>query len=146
MPEAAARHDPVPAFRFRIVFDDLPECGFSDCSGLQLELETQDYAEGGLNTHTWKFPTRAKQSNVTLKRGVINRLLWDWLHDIANGVMKYRSGTITVFDTSGQQPVMRFQISRAFPVKWVGPELSATQSNLAMETLELAHQGMERLL
>ena len=146
MPDTGTRHDPFAAFRFSVVFDDLPECGFSDCSGLQVELESQEYIEGGLNTHTWKFPTRAKQSNVTLKRGVINRMLWDWLRDIATGNMKYRSGTITVFDLEGRAPVMKFQIEKAFPVKWTGPELSATQNNLAMETLELAHQGMERLL
>jgi phage tail-like protein len=146
MPDTGVRLDPFTAFRFVVVFDDLLECGFSDCTGLQVELESQDYIEGGLNTHTWKFPTRAKQSNLTLKRGVINRLLWDWLHDVATGNMKYRSGTIIVLDSSGRLPVMTFLIQKAFPVKWVGPELSAAQNNVAMETLELAHQGMERLL
>jgi phage tail-like protein len=146
MPDTGARLDPFLAFRFVVVFDDLPECGFSDCTGLQVELESQEYIEGGLNHHTWKFPTRAKQSNVTLKRGIINRLLWDWLHDVATGNMKYRSGTIKVLDSSGKTPMMSFQIQKAFPVKWVGPELSAGQNNVAMETLELAHQGMQRLL
>jgi len=146
MPDTGARRDPFPAFRFTVVFDELPECGFSDCSGLQVEIESQEYVEGGLNNHTWKFPTRAKQSNLTLKRGVVDKKLWDWMHDIATGNIRSRSGTITVFDISGKDAVMRFQVQKAFPVKWVGPELSAGQNNLAVETLELAHQGMERLL
>ena len=146
MADTGARRDPFPAFRFTVVFDELPECGFSDCSGRQMEIEAQEYVEGGLNTHTWKFPTRTKQQNLTLKRGVVDKKLWDWLHDISTGVIKPRSGTITVFDVSGKAPVMKFQIQKAFPVKWIGPELNAGQNNLAMETLELAHQGMDRLL
>jgi len=140
------RLDPIPSFRFVVLFDELPECGFSDCTGLQVELESQEYIEGGMNSHTWKFPTRAKQTNLTLKRGVVHRLLWDWLDDIRKGNIKVRSGTIIVFDSSGRLPVMTFQVHKAFPVKWSGPDLSALQNNIAMETLELAHQGMERLV
>ena len=51
MPNSGARKDPFPSFRFTITFDDLPPGGFSDCSGLQMETEVHDYAEGGLNTH-----------------------------------------------------------------------------------------------
>ena len=59
MPETGTREDPIPAFRFTVTFDNLPPGGFSDCTGLQTETEVQEYREGGLNTHTWKFATAA---------------------------------------------------------------------------------------
>ena len=144
MPSSGARNDPFPAFRFTITFDDLPPGGFTDCSGLQLETEVQDYMEGGLNTHTWKFATRTKQTALVLKRGIVNKVLWDWYHDITIGKMKFRNGTITVFDHDGTTQVLEYQVLQAFPTKWVGSELSASQSNLAVETVEFAHQGLER--
>ncbi|HEY8147689.1 MAG TPA: phage tail protein [Vicinamibacteria bacterium] len=144
MPDTGARFDPVPAFRFTVTFDDLPQGGFSDCSGLQSETEVQEYAEGGLNTHTWRFPGRTKQGNVTFKRGIVNKVLWDWHHAIANGDFKSRNCTVLVHDPSGSQDVLEFQLMDAFPAKWIGPELAAGQNNLAIETLEVAHQGMTR--
>jgi phage tail-like protein len=142
--KTSARLDPVTAFRFTVVFDDLPPGGFSDCTGLQLELETQEYAEGGLNTHTWRFAGRSKQTNVTLKRGIVNRVLWDWFQASATGDFRSRNCTVTVHDASGTEDVLEFQLADAFPVKWLGPELSASQNNLAVETLEIAHQGLSR--
>ena len=144
MPNSGARNDPFPSFRFTISFDDLPPGGFSDCSGLQMETEVQDYPEGGLNTHTWKFASRTKQSALVLKRGIVNKVLWDWYHDITLGKMKLRNATIIVFDHDGTKQVMEYQVLQAFPTKWVGSELSASQSNLAVETVEFAHQGLER--
>jgi phage tail-like protein len=144
MSETGVRNDPFPAFRFTITFDDLPPGGFSDCSGLQMETEIQEFPEGGVNTHVWKFATRSKQSNLTLKRGIVNKLLWDWHHDITIGKMKFRNATIVILDNSGLQRAMEFQVLQAFPIKWIGPELNAGQNNLAVETLEFAHQGLER--
>lgn len=144
MSKTSARLDPVTAFRFTVAFDDLPPGGFSDCTGLQLELETQEYAEGGLNTHTWRFAGRTKQNNLTLKRGIVNRVLWDWFHAISTGDFRSRNCTVTVHDASGAEDALEFQLTDAFPVKWIGPELAASQNNLAVETLEIAHQGLSR--
>jgi len=144
MSKTAERHDPVPGFRFTVTFDDLPPGGFSDCSGLQMETEVQEYAEGGLNGHTWKLPGRTKQGNVTLKRGIVNKSLWDWHRAIASGEFKARNCTIVVHDPSGSDDVIEFQLVDAFLSKWVGPELSAGQNNVAIETIEVAHQGLNR--
>jgi len=139
------RNDPAPAFRFTVRFDNFPPGGFSDCSGLQMETEVQEYREGGVNTHTWRFVTRSKQANLTLKRGIVNKTLWDWFQDIARGKMQFRNGSILVNDPSGGDDLIEFQILQAFPVKWSGPDLSAGQNNLAVETVEFAHQGLQRI-
>lgn len=144
MAETSDRNDPFVAFRFEVRIDDLPVAGFSNCTGLQLESEVLDYAEGGLNTHLRKFPARTKQVNLVLKRGIVDRKLWDWYYDLTQGTVTFHNGTIVVHDASGSQDVMEWQFDRAFPLKWVGPELNAMQSTLAVETLELCHEGLSR--
>ncbi len=144
MADTGNRSDPIPSFRFTVRFDSLQPVGFTDCTGLQLETEVQDYHEGGLNTHSWKFATRTKQGNLSLKHGIVDGVMWGWYLAIMRGDMQFRNGAITVQDPGGQD-AMEFQVLQAFPVKWVGPDLSASQNNLAVETLEFAHQGLLRI-
>jgi phage tail-like protein len=142
--EPSNRNDPFVVFRFQVAIDNMPVAGFSECSGLTLETEVKEYPEGGLNTHLHKFPGRVKQTNITLKRGIVDRKLWDWFYALSEGDVQYKGGTITVHDPSGANIVMRWEFKRAFPVKWMGPDLNATQNSVAVETLELAHHGLQR--
>jgi phage tail-like protein len=141
--EVARRVEPFLGFRFEVRVDDLPLGGFSECGGLQLETEILDYAEGGLNTSLHKLPVRTKQTNIKLKRGIADRSLWDWHAELVGGVVRRRSGSIRIHDPSGGQVVAEWQFHRAYPVKWVGPELNATQNQVAVETIELVHEGLE---
>ena len=136
-------YDPVPAFRFKVQLDNLPEAGFSEVSGLQLEVEVEDYPEGGQNTYVHKRPGRVKQSNVTLKRGIVSRRVWDWFYEIAQGTITRKTATIVLQDPSGQAK-MAWDLEEAFPIKWVGPDLNATQNNVAIESLELCYEGIKR--
>jgi len=141
------RLDPHPAFRFNVFMDNFTWVGgFTECSGLQLEVEVQDYPEGGLNTYIHKLPGRTRQNNIILKRGIVDPLVWQWIFEISSGFFTARSGSIVVQDLAGQIPVMTYNFQDAFPLKWTGPELNAMQNNVAMETLELCHQGLVRLL
>jgi phage tail-like protein len=144
MAQSGAREDPFPAFRFEVVLDDMPVSGFSECTGLQLELDVLDQPEGGQNSFTLKFPGRTKQSNITLKRGIVDRRMWDWFYDLTQGKVRFRNGSILIRDPSGSTVGMEWQFTRAFPTKWVGPDLNASQNNVAVETLELCHQGLSR--
>jgi phage tail-like protein len=71
--------------------------------------------------------------------------MWDWYYDLTQGHMRMRNGSIRIQDPAGQQVVAEWQFRDAFPCKWVGPDLNATQSSVAVETLELCHQGLERV-
>lgn len=139
------RKDPFVAFRFQVRIDDLSVAGFSECTGLQLETEVQDYSEGGVNTHLLKFPTRTKQVNLVLKRGIVDREMWNWYWDLTQGVVKRRTVSVVVHDPSGATDVMSWEFQEAFPSKWTGPELNATQNNVAVETVELVHSGFVRI-
>ena len=146
MAETASRNDPIPAFRFEVNFLGMPPAGFSEVTGLQMELDPQEYQEGGQNSFVHKFPSRTKQSNLTLKRGIVDRIMWDWFYDLTQGIVKRRGGSITLHDPSGGPVVMVWAFEDAFPTKWVGPDLNATQNSVAVETLELAHQGLKRVI
>jgi len=144
MAETSARNDPFVTFRFEVKFDDLPAGGFSECSGLSFETEVRDYAEGGVNSHLHKFPHRAKLANLLLKQGIVSRKLWDWHYDQTQGKVQRRNGSILVHDPSGGAVVMEWRFVRAFPCKWSGPELNAAQNSVAVEVLEICHEGLER--
>jgi phage tail-like protein len=144
MPETGSRTDPFLAFRFEVRLDDLATGGFSECSGLALETEVHDYFEGGVNGAVRRFPTRTRQANLVLKRGIVDRALWDWYSLLTQGLVLLRNGAVAVLDPAGGKVVAEWQFRLAFPCKWQGPDLNAGQSSVAVETLELCHQGLER--
>ena len=136
--------DPFIAFRFELRFNTESLGGFSECTGISLDFQTQDYAEGGRNGETLKFPTRGTQSNVVLKRGIVNRRLWDWYSMLLRGEPKFRrTASIQVLDAAGAGPVLTLELTNAFPCKWIGPDLNASQSNVALESLEICHEGLQ---
>jgi phage tail-like protein len=144
LPETGKPKYPFLAFQFEVELDNFSVSSFSECSGLQLETEVMDYPEGGLNTYVRKFAGRTKQTNLQLKRGITDRKVWDWYYDVTQGKLVYRNGSVRVFDATGGKAVMEWHFREAFPCKWIGPSLNATQSAIAVEMLEICHQGLER--
>ncbi len=151
------RADPVRTYNFLITLVDSgstlaavpydlnksPWGGFSECSGLDTTLEVEDYKEGGNNAGVLKFPTRIGWSNLHLKRGVTGSLLlWQWYQLFVQGKGIRRDGIIILQDDQ-HKPIMVWQFKRGIPVKWVGPTLNALQSQIAIEELEIAHEGLK---
>ncbi len=139
--------DPYAGYRFLLQLGALPAAGFAECTGLQAETKVLDYVEGGRNGTTLKFPEATGYSNVVLKRGVgfSNELLY-WQLDAAYGLFVLNprlisSAAIVLQDERGR-PVRFWLLIRAFPVKWTGPDLKAGANEVAIETLELAHEGI----
>ncbi|HXP93473.1 MAG TPA: phage tail protein [Candidatus Binatia bacterium] len=117
--------------------------GFSECSGLDTQLETEDYKEGGLNDRVRKFPSRTTWSNIILKRGVgLGEDLWTWHYDYVSGKGKRRDGII-VLENDLHIPLKVWHFSRGLPVKWTGPAFNAKTSEVAIESLEIAHEGLD---
>ena len=154
--------DPNPAFRFVLELGFLEVAGFSECTGLQLETSVFEYAEGGRNSHMLQFPERGAVGNITLKRGMVSGsgadALFNWHQDVMQGAFSEsnnpnrrpgdpdsdidRQVAIVLQDESGNE-VLRWRLRRPLPVKWVGPDLKGSVSELAVETLELACEGVE---
>ncbi len=136
--------DAVPNYRFYVQLKNAPDAFFTEISGLQIEVTVQDYEEGGNNGFVHRIPGCAKVSNVTLKRGITQKNeFFKWCLNTANGNIKPEDLTIILYDTTGQK-LVQWTLSKAFPVKWVAPQLNADSHNVAIETLELAHNGIKQ--
>lgn len=136
------RKDPYHSFNFRIVIGDILAGGFSECSGLQVEIEFFDYREGGVNEYVHRFAGSTKHPPLVLKRGLAEiDGLWNWHQQVVQWNIQRKNATIYLLDKKGET-VMRWEIAQALPVKWTGPELRADSGNVAFESVELTHQGL----
>jgi len=122
--------------------------GFSEASGLEMRMQVEEYSAGGLNGTVLKFPGRVSWSNIVLKRGVVARLdpldksdLWTWFKGYLDGKGQRRDGVITLNDNS-HQAKRAWAFRRGLPLRWVGPSFDATRNAVAVETLEIAHEGI----
>jgi phage tail-like protein len=116
--------------------------GFTECSGLEMTLEIEDYSEGGRNGNTLKFPTRTKWTNLTLKKGVgAGQDLWSWHYDFVEGHGKRRDGVISLLNEL-HLPSHIWYFRRGLPLKYSGPSLQAERSTVAIESIEIAHEGL----
>ncbi len=143
MANTGQSRDPYPAFMFAIEIDGITQAVFSECSGLEAETEVFEYKEGGLNTYVHKLPGRTKFANLTLKSGTADSdELWDWYKSVRQGKVERKNLSVILFDTTGTE-VRRWNFSEAYPVKWTGPAFNASEGNVAIDALEIAHHGME---
>jgi phage tail-like protein len=140
MPE---RNDPHGGFGFLVQIQDVGSASFSEVSGLGVEVEVIEYRDGNEDLTVRKLPGLRKYTNIVLKRGVTaDRGLWEWLSAVGRGQPDRRDGAIVLLGES-RQPVLRWTFRAAWPRKWVGPTLRADASEVAIETIELCHEGLE---
>lgn len=116
--------------------------GFSQCRGLELSLEVEEYKEGGRNDAPLKFPTRANWAPIVLEKGVgAGTALWDWHYDFALGKGTRRDGVITLLDDL-HLPSHIWWFKRGLPTRYTGPKLDAKENAVAIESLEIVHEGL----
>ena len=119
--------------------------GFSECSGLEMSLDVEDYKEGGRNGEILKFPIRVKWTNITLKKGIgASTALWDWHYGFVTGQGRRRDGII-MLQNDLHIPNNIWYFRRGLPVKYTGPTLHASQNNVAIESIEIAHEGIYQM-
>jgi phage tail-like protein len=136
----SATPDPVGELRFKVSLGDIEIGRFTECTGLSVEWDVQTYAEGGENRFEHKLRGRVKYPNLVLKRGITHEdALLKWFFQ-SREHKERRSITLTLVGPDGK-PVRTFSFASAIPVKWTGPNFNAGSNNIAMETLELAHEG-----
>jgi phage tail-like protein len=122
--------------------------GFSEVSGLEATMEIENYDAGGFNNATLRFPGRIKWSNLVLKRGLLAvsdpsdpSNFWAWLQGFLDGQGVRKDGTITLLDET-QSPTLVWGWQRGLPMKWSGVALNALQSQVVIEQMEIAHEGL----
>ncbi len=121
---------------------DVAVGGFSECSGIEMTMTSEDYKEGGNNSSTLHFPNRVEWSAITLKKGIgAGSALWDWSYGFATGEGKRRDGLIVLLNDL-RVPNNIWFFRRGLPTKYTGPQLNATQNSVAIEAIEIIHEGI----
>jgi phage tail-like protein len=137
------RIDPLRTFRYIVQIDGLVSAGFTRVKGLQREVKHESYREGGVNDYEHKLISQVTYPVVTLERGLFLPDLWLWAWTAAEGHVLRRNVRIVLMNEYGI-PAWAWQLDWAIPVKWNVTDLDSTSSQIAMESLELAHHGLRR--
>jgi phage tail-like protein len=141
-----SRTDPYLGFRFLVEIEGLVAGGFSEVSGIQAEIETEDYQEGGVNGYVHKLPKGMKYPNLVLKRGITDTdALWKWYQSVVepNARIERKPIRIILLDAQGEEKI-GWRCLQAYPIKWTGPDLKGDASSVGIESLELVHCGIQR--
>jgi phage tail-like protein len=141
---ARARRDPFPGFQFVVEIDGIATAGFMEVSGLEGSIDVLEYREGAdVSSSVRKIQGLVAYANVTLRRGLTDsRDLYDWWRAVASGKVDRRATAIVLLDGE-RNPIRRWQLRDAWPVRYAFSALEAGASGLVVETLELAHEGFE---
>jgi phage tail-like protein len=143
MPAQPAQY-PLPVFHFRVDWGG-SRIGFSEVSGLTQEIQVIEYRDGSFPEYSSiKMPGLRKYNNITLKRGVIkaDNDFFKWLSTVKLNTIERRTMTISLLNEK-QDPVMVWTVHNAFPVKVEGPQLKAAGNEVAIESIEVAHEGLK---
>jgi phage tail-like protein len=138
------RVDPYSNFNFLVEIDGITRAAFADVSGFDSTIDVTEYREGGENTTVRKLPGVTKYSNIVLKWGLTQDAeLYQWHAETIKGNLQRKNGSIIALDRQGNE-VVRWNFRNAWPTKWDGPDFTAKGNDVSVETLELAHEGVER--
>lgn len=136
---------PYGKFRYKVEIDGLEAGGFSEVSGFDASIDVIEYREGDMVQTPLKIPGLKKYGNITLKQGLTtSTVLYDWIIAGVNGAVERKTITITLLDEE-ETPAASWQVINAWPTKYTAPDFNATSSEVAIDTLEIAHEGMTRV-
>lgn len=141
---AGERRDPYRNFRFRVEIEGIQQAGFSEVSGFDASIDVIEYREGDEVTTPRKLPGLTKYGNITLKWGVTDSMdMYQWMQEAIEGKIERKTVTIIAIDEEGGD-VATWQVIEAWPAKYTAPNFNGTGAEVAIELLEIAHEGMTR--
>lgn len=136
--------DPFASFNFKLEIEGITVAGFSEVTGLNQESNVIDYREGQEPITPRKLPGLNKFGNITLKRGISPDLsVYNWRKTVTDGDIERRNASIVLHNEKHEE-VVRWNLANAWPSKYVGPDLKANANEVAIESIELTHEGVER--
>ena len=129
----------------KVEIDGLDAGGFSEVTGFDASIDVVEYREGDMVTTPMKVPGLKRYGNITLKQGLVDStVMYDWMYTGVNGAVERKTITITLLDEE-ESPAASWQVINAWPMKYTAPDFNATASEIAIETVEIAHEGMTRI-
>lgn len=138
------RKDPYRAHNFRIEIDGIDRGGFRQVSGLETTSTPIDYREGDGPLHVQKLPGLVTYAPLMLQGGMTDDdSLWQWRKAAMEGKVDRKNGSIVLLDEERKE-VARWNFTDAWPSRWTGPALNATGNEVAIESIEITHEGVTR--
>jgi phage tail-like protein len=138
------RKDPFRGYKFKLEIDGIRRAGFRECSGLDLISDPIDYREGTDKAYSPReLSGQLKYPVIILKRGITDsHSLWNWHKKVADGHLERKNGSVVLM-SSGKKKV-RWNFTNGWPTKWTGPSFNATANEVAIESLEIVHEGVSK--
>jgi phage tail-like protein len=137
--------DPYRAFNFKLEVQGLTEGHFAECSGLGVKVNVISYREGGNNQGKHLIPGAVEYSGVELRYGLTKSTqLWEWLQKVVQGTVERRNVSVVVLEPDGRTEALRWNLLNAWPSQWQGAPLNASGKELAIESMTLVFEGLER--
>ena len=145
-----ADYYPPVGFHFKVEFgvgEGDSDHRFQDVAGLSMNINTEEFMEGGLNTYAHKIPTKVSYGNLVLKRGMlVDSKVIEWVREaIENFEFSPQTITVSLLQDDHRTGLVTWKFNGAYPVKWSISDLKAMESSLVVETLELAYQDFKRV-
>jgi phage tail-like protein len=138
------RKDPYRSYNFLVEIDGITRAGFQECSGLDSAQDAIEYRQGNDPLTVRKLPGLVTYGNLTLRWGVTDDTeIWAWRQQAASGRVARKNGSIVLLDDTGEEK-MRWNFREGWPSRWTGPDFNATGNAVAVEALEIAHEGLMR--
>ena len=142
------RNDPYASYNFEVTLTGVSDDGtavkgsFTEISGLDAEIAPIEYRNGSEDITVRKMPGLKKFTNIVCKRGVIGDVtFWNWILQGLNGAINRVDGSIDLLDEQ-KNTVMQWKFTRAWPCKYTGPSMNAKNNEIAIESLEICHEGL----
>lgn len=136
--------DPFANFNFLLEIEGITIAGFSEVTGLNSEQNVIEYREGNEGITPRKLPGLTKFGNITLKRGISPDMqIYNWRKTVTDGDIVRKNVSI-VLQNEKHDEAVRWNLVNAWPSKYTGPDMKANANEVAIETIELAHEGLER--
>lgn len=141
---ALTRSDPYRAHNFRIELDGIDRGGFRECTGLETTTTPIDYREGTDALTVRRLPGLVTYAVIVLRWGITDDPeLYAWRKRVMDGDVDRRNGSIVLLDETGVER-LRWNFAEAWPSRWTGPSFNAAGNEVAIESLEVTHEGISR--
>ncbi|GAB4178107.1 MAG: phage tail protein [Calditrichia bacterium] len=133
---------PLQTLNFRIEIDQIQVATFIECHGLEIYRNYSFYYEGGNNEFAYTIPGPVYHPPIFLKKGIIHNIVFfDWFNMKSQDEQLRKNGSIILCKPNGEE-AHRWNFFNALPVRWTGPSFNALRDELAIEAIELVHEGL----
>jgi phage tail-like protein len=138
-------NDPYRAYNFKLIIQSVTEGHFTECTGIGVKVQVIKYREGGNTQVIHSIPGPVEYADVTLRYGLTaSRELWEWLMTAVNGKVQRKNVSIVLLDSDGITEVMRWDLLNSWISEWRGTILNAMHREVAIESLTLVYETLQR--